>query len=329
MRKQFYTAIIAFGLVFGVFSAAAEAVDTEMPAIFIGTGDSTGVYYPTGCAIARIVNERQDTLGIKVTAEVTGASLFNINALLAGDLQFGMAQADLLYQAYNGLGEWEGRPQKDLRAIFALAPEMVTFVAAEDSGITSIAHVKGKAINIGNPGSGNRQNAIDILESAGINYENDIMAANFKAADAPRKLQEGVIDGFFYTVGHPNRNIREATIGRRAVRIVRMDNIDALAAKFPYYVLSEIDLTHYPKAVNAAEARVPAISMVAIFVTSSKMSDEVVYTMTKGVLENLEALKALHPALAMLTTETMLKGLTAPIHPGAMRYYRESGFKVR
>lgn len=324
MFKTLFTALLGLGLILGAgaFSGEAHAKTTF---ITIGTGGITGVYYPTGGAIAKIVNERQDKLGIKATAEATGASVFNINAIMSGDLEFGIAQADRQYQAYSGLSEWEGRPQKDLRAVFALAPEMVTFITAEDSGIKTLADVKGKVVNIGNPGSGNRQNAIDVLEAAGINYEKDFKAEGIKAADAPRMLQDSRIDGFFYTVGHPNGNIKEATAGMRKARIVAIPDIAPLAAKFPYYSLSEIDMTNYPEASNAADGKVPTISMLATFVTSAKVPDEVVYNLTKAVFENLEEFKSLHPALAGLTPKTMLEGLTAPIHPGAVKYYKEVG----
>ena len=119
--------------------------------------------------------------------------------------------------------------------MFALAPEAVTFVAAEDSGIKSLKDAKGKVVNIGNPGSGNRQNAIDVFEAAGINIEKDLKAESIKAADAPRMLQDGRIDGFFYTVGHPNGNIKEATAGKRKTRIVSITDIEPLVKKFPYY----------------------------------------------------------------------------------------------
>ena len=260
----------------------------------------------------------------KMGVESTGASVFNINAIMAGDLEFGIAQADRQYQAYNGLSEWEGKPQKDLRAVFALAPEAVTFVAAEDSGIKSLKDAKGKVVNIGNPGSGNRQNAIDVFEAAGINIEKDLKAESIKAADAPRMLQDGRIDGFFYTVGHPNGNIKEATAGKRKTRIVSITDIEPLVKKFPYYSLTNIDMAQYPEATNANE-KVTTVGMLATFVTSAKVPDDVVYAITKEVFENLDEFKKLHPALEGLTRETMLEGLTAPIHPGALKYYKEAG----
>ena len=194
----------------------------------------------------------------------------------------------------------------------------------ERTGIKSLKDAKGKVVNIGNPGSGNRQNAIDVFEAAGINIEKDLKAESIKAADAPRMLQDGRIDGFFYTVGHPNGNIKEATAGKRKTRIVSITDIEPLVKKFPYYSLTNIDMAQYPEATNANE-KVTTVGMLATFVTSAKVPDDVVYAITKEVFENLDEFKKLHPALEGLTRETMLEGLTAPIHPGALKYYKEAG----
>ena len=322
MHKHLLAAVLSLAV--AMTGASALEAHAKTTFVTIGTGGITGVYYPTGGAIAKIVNAKKDKYDIRATVESTGASVFNINAIMAGDLEFGIAQPDRQYQAYNGLSEWEGKPQKDLRAVFALAPEAVTFVAAEDSGIKSLKDAKGKVVNIGNPGSGNRQNAIDVFEAAGINIEKDLKAESIKAADAPRMLQDGRIDGFFYTVGHPNGNIKEATAGKRKTRIVSITDIEPLVKKFPYYSLTNIDMAQYPEATNANE-KVTTVGMLATFVTSAKVPDDVVYAITKEVFENLDEFKKLHPALEGLTRETMLEGLTAPIHPGALKYYKEAG----
>lgn len=322
MHKHLLAAVLSLAV--AMTGASALEAHAKTTFVTIGTGGITGVYYPTGGAIAKIVNAKKDKYDIRATVESTGASVFNINAIMAGDLEFGIAQADRQYQAYNGLSEWEGKPQKDLRAVFALAPEAVTFVAAEDSGIKSLKDAKGKVVNIGNPGSGNRQNAIDVFEAAGINIEKDLKAESIKAADAPRMLQDGRIDGFFYTVGHPNGNIKEATAGKRKTRIVSITDIEPLVKKFPCYSLTNIDMAQYPEATNANE-KVTTVGMLATFVTSAKVPDDVVYAITKEVFENLDEFKKLHPALEGLTRETMLEGLTAPIHPGALKYYKEAG----
>ena len=281
MHKHLLAAVLSLAV--AMTGASALEAHAKTTFVTIGTGGITGVYYPTGGAIAKIVNAKKDKYDIRATVESTGASVFNINAIMAGDLEFGIAQADRQYQAYNGLSEWEGKPQKDLRAVFALAPEAVTFVAAEDSGIKSLKDAKGKVVNIGNPGSGNRQNAIDVFEAAGINIEKDLKAESIKAADAPRMLQDGRIDGFFYTVGHPNGNIKEATAGKRKTRIVSITDIEPLVKKFPYYSLTNIDMAQYPEATNANE-KVTTVGMLATFVTSAKVPDDVVYPLRRKSL---------------------------------------------
>jgi TRAP transporter TAXI family solute receptor len=292
--------------------------------VTIGTGAITGVYYPTGGAIAQMVNRKRDQYNIRCTVESTGGSVFNVNAVMAGDLEFGVVQSDRQYQAVKGMAEWKQKgPQTDLRAVFSIHPESVTLVAASDAGINSIQDLKGKRVNIGNPGSGQRQNAIDALEAVGLNYEKDLNAEGVKAAEAPGLLQDERIDAFFYTVGHPSGAIKEATAGSRKVQFVPITGIDALLAKYPYYAKSLVPVEEYPGAQNKND--VETFGVKATFVTSAKVPDDVVYALTKEVFENFDTFKTLHPAYKVLTKKNMLEGLSAPIHPGALKYYREAG----
>jgi len=292
--------------------------------VTIGTGGITGVYYPTGGAIARIVNKKRKVYGIRCTVESTGGSVFNVNAVMSGDLEFGVVQSDRQYQAMKGLAEWKEKgPQKDLRAVFTIHPESITLVAADDAGIKSINDLRGKRVNIGNPGSGQRQNSIDGLDNAGINYEKDLKAEGVKAAEAPGLLQDGRIDAFFYTVGHPSGAIKEATAGRRKVHFVPITGVDKLLQKYPYYAKAHIPIKLYPGATNTKD--VETFGVKATFVTSAKVPDRVVYAVTKEVFDNFESFKKLHPAYQVLTKQNMLEGMSAPIHPGAMKYYKEAG----
>lgn len=319
-KKLIPYAVVATMALAGTTSALAA----KQTFVTIGTGGITGVYYPTGGAIAKVINEQRKVYNIKASVESTGGSKFNINAIASRDLDFGIAQADTQYMAYNGKGPWEGKPVTKLRAVFALAPEAVTFVAADDANIKTLADVKGKIINLGDPGSGNRINALDIFRVAGIEPGKDFRDEKIKPADAPRMLQDGRIDGFFYTLGHPNGNIKEATAGRRKCRIVSITGMEKLFADAPYYSMTTIDMSQYPDAVNAKE-NVKTIGMLATLVTSADTPEDVVYAITKEVMSNLDSFKKLHPALASITKESMLEGLTAPIHPGAMKYYKEAG----
>ena len=293
--------------------------------VTIGTGGVTGVYYPTGGAIARLVNAKRDEYRLRVSVESTGGSVFNINALAAGDLDFGITQADREYQAVHGQAEWKDKgPQEGLRAVCSLYPEMVTLVAAEDSGIRNLKDMKGKRVNIGNPGSGTRGNAIAVIEAAGLDWRKDLEAEGLKASEAPTLLQDGRIAAFFYTVGHPSGAIKEATAGvRRRARFVPVTDMDTLIAAHPYYSAARIPVKLYPKAVNKKD--VPTLGMKTVLLTSASVPEDVVYAVTKETFENLEQLRKMHPALARLKKAEMLKGLSAPLHPGAERYYREAG----
>jgi len=322
--------IFAIALVFGLalftgigpLEQKAQAGKTTF--VTIGTGGITGVYYPTGGAIAKMVNKKRKEYGIRATVESTGGSVFNVNAVMTGDLEFGVVQSDRQYQAVNGMAEWKDKgSQKDLRAVFTIHPESITLVAADDSGINSIQDLKGKRVNIGNPGSGQRQNSIDALEVAGLAWKSDITAEGVKAAEAPGLLQDGRIDAFFYTVGHPNGNIKEATSGKRKVHMVPITGIDNLLAKYPYYAKAVVPMKFYSGATNDGD--VETFGVKATFVTSSKVPDEIVYAITKEVFDNFEAFKKLHPAYGVLTKKNMLEGMSAPIHPGAMKYFKEVG----
>jgi len=318
----------------GIFVMGVVAVDMVSPTVvegaikivIIGTGGVTGVYYPTGGAIGRIVNKKRKEYGIRVTIESTGGSVFNVNAIMAGDLEFGIVQSDKQYQAINGLSEWkEAGKQEKLRAICSFHSESITLVAPVDSEIKTLEDLKGKIINIGNLGSGTRGNSIDALTAVGIDYEKDIKAEGLKAAEAPKKLQDGRIDAFFYTVGHPSSAIKEATYGRRKVRFIPVEDpgIDDLIAKNPYYAKTYVPVKLYPHVENTED--VPTFRVKATFVTSADVPEDIVYAVTKEVFDNLEDFKKLHPAYAVLTKENMLEGLSAPIHHGAMKYYKEVG----
>jgi len=324
MKKVLVIGIaIAFGFVL-LMGGTPTTVQAKTTFVTIGTGGITGVYYPTGGAIAKMVNNKREKYGIRATVESTGGSVFNVNAVMSGDLDFGVVQSDRQYQAVHGLAEWkDSGPQKDLRAVFSIHPESVTLVAAVDAGIKDIKDLKGKKVNIGNPGSGQRQNSIDALEAVGLDYEKDMQAEGIKAAESAGLLQDGRIDAFFYTVGHPNGSIKEATSGKRKVRFASILGIEKLLEKYPYYAKSVIPVEFYTGAVNDAD--VPTFGVKATFVTSAKVPDSVVYAITKEVFDNFEAFKKLHPAYSVLTKEGMLEGLSAPIHPGAMKYYKEAG----
>jgi uncharacterized protein len=321
MKKIFAAVAIAALTVSGLAVEATAATRY----VTIGTGGVTGVYYPTGGAISKLVNAKRKEYNLRMTVESTGGSVFNVNAIANGDLELGVVQSDIQYQAYNGLGDWTGKPVTKLRAMFAIHPEAVTILAAADKHITTAADLKGKIVNIGAPGTGQRVNALDLFGAMGINPDTDLTAEGIKPSEAASMLQDGRIDAYFYTVGHPNGSIKEAVAGNRKVDFVPVpaDVVAKLTKAMPYYAPAMIPVADYPGVANKED--VPTFGVKATICTSADVPEDVVYEITKEVFENIDQLKTLHPALAVLTRENMLQGLSAPLHPGALKYFKEVG----
>lgn len=321
MRKSVLVALsLALVASFGLGDALAAPQYVTM-----GTGGVTGVYYPTGGAISKLVNAKRKEYNLRMTVESTGGSVFNVNALMNGDIEMGVIQSDIQYQAMKGLGEWEGKPQAKLRAMFAIHPEAVTILAAADKNIKSVADLKGKVVNIGAPGTGQRVNSLDLFRTAGIDADKDLKTEGLKPAEAAGMLQDGRIDAYFYTVGHPNGSIKEAVAGTRKVSFVPVsaETVKKLVAEQPYYAPATIPVAAYPGVENKED--VPTFGVKATICTSADVPEDVVYNVTKEVFTNLDELRKLHPALDVLTKENMLQGLSAPLHPGAAKYFKEAG----
>ena len=294
--------------------------------IIIGTGSVTGVYYPTGGAISKMINDEIDHYGIQCSVESTDGSVFNVNNVLNGNLDFGIVQSDRQFQAIEGLAEWEeDGPQERLRSVFSIHSESVTLIATEESGIKSIFDLAGKRVNIGNPGSGPRQNSIDVLNAAELDVENGIQIFEEKIDKAIEMLHNDEIDALFYTVGHPSTAISNAVQGTKKVRIIPLSfpGLEKIFETRPYYVKSVIPADIYPGILNTED--IETFGVKATFVTSEEMPEKIVYAITKEVFEKFEKFKEMHPAYKVLCIEDMLEGLSAPIHPGAMHYFKESG----
>ena len=320
MRKTRIGIVLVTLVLFGT-----SCKDRKVQFVSIGTGGVTGIYYPTGVAISRVVNGEFDKYQLKATVESTSGSVFNIDAVLNGDLEFGVVQSDRQYQAYRGLTEWSERgPQTKLRSVFSIHPEAITLIATQKSGIATVADLKNKRVNLGNPGSGQLQNSRDVVEAFGLK-ENALAAEYLKAVEAPSLLQDERLDAFFYTVGHPNGNIKEATSGRIKVSLITIAGpaVDKLLDEFPYYAKASIPHDFYPYALNTSD--IETIGVKATFVSSSDVPEDVVYAVTREVFENFDLFKTLHPAYEVLTKKSMLTGLSAPLHKGSLKYYRESG----
>ena len=310
--------------------AGAVAAALMAPAAFaqdfitIGTGGVTGVYYPTGGAICRLVNKDRKDHGIRCSVESTGGSIYNINTIREGELEFGVAQSDWQYHAYNGSSRFEEQGAfEDLRAVFSVHPEPFTVVARADAGIETFEDLKGKRVNIGNPGSGQRGTMEVVMEAMGWTTDDFELATELKAAEQSAALCDNQIDAMVYTVGHPSGSIQEATTACDSV-LVTVDNdvIRQLVEERPYYRMATIPGGMY----RGNPDDVTTFGVGATFVTSAGVSEDAVYTVVKAVFENFEDFKGLHPAFAVLEKEQMVQdGLSAPLHAGAETYYREAG----
>jgi uncharacterized protein len=305
------------------WAGTANAQDQRF--ISVGTGGVTGVYYPVGGAICRLVNQTRRDHGIRCSVESTGGSVFNVNAIKGGDLEFGVVQSDVQYNAANGLANFaEGGKHENLRAVFSLHPEPLTVVARADSGISDFDGLKGKRVNIGNPGSGQRALMDLLIAEKGWSNSDFALAAELAPAEQSSALCDNNIDAFAYTVGHPAGAIQEATTTCDSVIVpVEGEAVDKLVEENPYYFKATIPGGMYrgnPNDVNT-------FGVGATVVTSADVPDEVVRVFVDAVFKDFEAFKALHPALANLTPENMVsQGNSAPMHPGAEAYYREKGW---
>ncbi len=321
-RKLAIAVLSCFAVAATSFAGSAFAADQTF--ITIGTGGVTGVYYPMGGAICRLVNKKKKETGIRCSVESTGGTQYNLNSIAAGELDMGVAQSDGQDFAYNGTHQFtDAGPNKELRSLFSLYPEVFTVVARKDSGITNYEQLKNKRFNIGSPGSGTRGN-VDMVDSFfGWTTDDFSLASELKSAEQPSALCDNKIDAMSFTVGQPNGTIKEATTACDAV-IVNVNGplVEKMLEKYPYYAKAIIPAGMY----RGTDTDTESFGVLATIVTTTKLPDEVAYQVVKAVFENFDKFKKMHPALSNLKKEDMVnQGLTAPLHPGAVKYYKEVG----
>ncbi|MBU2895836.1 TAXI family TRAP transporter solute-binding subunit [Vibrio hepatarius] len=292
--------------------------------VTIGTGGVTGVYYPTGGAICRLVNKTKATHGIRCSVISTGGSIYNINTIRAGELDLGVVQSDWQYHSYTGTSKFaEAGPFKELRAVFSVHPEPFTVVARKDSGIKTFEDLKGKRVNIGNPGSGQRGTMDVLMERYGWVRDDFKLASELKASELSKALCDDKIDAMIYVVGHPSAAIQEATTGCES-RIIGVSGpiVDKLLSDESYYRNANVPGGMY----KGNPDNIKTFGVGATFVSSTAVPEDVIYHVVKSVFENFSNFKKLHPAFSYLKKEEMVKsGLSAPLHSGALKYYKEVG----
>lgn len=292
--------------------------------VTVGTGGVTGVYYAVGGAVCRLMNKERAKTGIRCSVESTGGSVFNINAIKTGEIEFGLTQSDIQYNAIKGTGQFKDSAFPELRAVFSVHPEPFTVLSRKELNITKFEDFKGKRFNVGNPGSGTLASAEELLSAMGWTKADFSLAGELKADEQGTALCDNKIDGFIYGVGHPSAAIQDPTTSCGA-KLVPLTGTapDALVAKYPYYAKVQIPGGMYANNPNPT----PTYGVLAGVVTSSKVSEAAVYAFTKSVFENFDEFKKLHPAFANLDHAKMIKdGISAPLHPGAIKYYKEKGW---
>jgi len=309
-----------------VFSAphvipTAEAAEKI---ITIGTAGVTGVYYPAGGAICRLVNRGRKEHGIRCTVESTGGSINNLEAIHKDELELGVVQSDLLYYAYNGTEVFSDLgANKKLRVLFSLHSEPFTVLARKDSKINTFDDLKGKRVYVGAPGSGMRATMEELVQRKGWSHKAFTSVTDLKSNDQAQALCSGKIDAMVYAGGHPNGAIQQAT-SLCQTRLIDVSGpvIDKMIGEHPFYAHAVIPGGMYvgnPKDVHTFGVR-------AMLVASSELDDTTAYEIVKAVFDNLDNFKTLHPVFATLDARHMAQGSDiVPFHSGALRYFKEKG----
>ncbi|WP_372880224.1 TAXI family TRAP transporter solute-binding subunit [Psychromonas sp.] len=318
MKKLAITALAGAALM-------ATSAIAETKHVVIGTGGQTGVYYQAGGAICRLVNKGTAKHEINCTHK-TGASITNINGIRSGNVDMGVAQSDWQYHAYNGTApeQFPDGAFKELRSVFSVHAEPFTVVARSDSGIKTFDDLKGKKVNVGDPGSGNRGTMEIIMEKMGWTMDDFALASELKSSEQAAALCDGKVDAIIFVAGHPNGSIKEATTSCDAI-VVPVDNavVQKLVVDNEYYAMTTIPAGMY----KGTDTDTKTFGVAATFVSSTKTDEETVYQMVKSVFDNFKRFKKMHPAFAHLKESDMItNNLSAPLHDGAVRYYKEKGW---
>ena len=317
---------IAIAIVLALGSSlVSSAALAQQKFVTIGTGGVTGVYYAAGGAICRLINKERAKHGVRCSVESTGGSVYNLNTIKTGELDFGVVQSDVQFNAVKGLAQFkDSGTHADLRAVFSVYPEALTVLARKEANVKKFEDFKGKRFNVGTPGSGTRDTVNVLMAALGMKTSDFSLTSELKPDEHGSALCDNKIDGFANVIGSPAANIQDptTTCGAKLVPIVGQA-VDKLVKDNSYYVPVTIPGGTYPNNPDA----IKTFGVTASFVTSAKVSDSVVYAMVSAVFDNFEEFKKLHPAFNNLDPKEMISGgMSAPLHPGALKYYKEKNF---
>ncbi len=304
------------GLLAGLAIPGSLLADEEP--IIIGTASSAGVYHVTGRTLCRLLEP-------PCTAQTSDGSAANLQAVREGEVTVALAQSDLQYYAVSGIeGFSDVGPDDSLRSLFSVHGEPFTLVVRRDSGIQEFDDLRQRAVNVGNPGSGQRGTMMTLLEARGWTLEDFSLANDLPADQQSLELCHGNVDAMVYTVGHPNDSIEQAIrLCDAAIIDVGGETVDRLVEESPYFTRATI-----PAGIYAPDQpSVETFGVRATLVASAETDPETIHTIVAAVFDDLDQFKSHHPAYGELTAEAMIQdGLSAPLHEGALRYYRERGW---
>ena len=316
VKRLFWLVLPLFALVAG----PAPAGETFHAFASVGTGALNGVYYPVGGAICAIVNDTIRTSGVRCSPETTPGSVYNLEALRSGELDFAIVQSDVAFDAYDGKGRSSGDPFPQLRSVLRLHPELVTIVGR--AGVRELSDLAGKWINVGPEGSGSRRTWETLQKALGLSDAQAPQIVDMPAEAVGGGICSGAIDASLLVVGHPSARASDL-LSRCAVNLVAVDGpaVDSLVAGAPYLKKGQIPGAFYGLTTNT-----PSFGVSAVLMTRADMDDRTVAAFARALVTQIEVLKSKHPALANLSLQDMISGtLPAPIHPAALQVYRELG----
>jgi len=323
LKRYSCNTLICLASAIGISLAVqGQAQGAEARNITIGTGSTSGVYYPVGKAICKFINQRQDKHGIHCSVAITSGSVDNINRLRDGTIDFAIAQSDVQFYATKGYGPFQGKgPYSGLNAVLSLHPESFTVLARATAGIRTFDDLKGKRVNIGPPGSGQRTGVDLMMHAKGWTEKDFALTSELSPAEQSSALCGGDVDAVVFTVGHPNASIKETAQMCDTVLVqVFGPAVKLLTEKFPYFTPVTIPGKMYP----GSPLDTKTFGVTATLVTDSKVPDKVVYTLIEGLFNNFTDFKFSAAALFSLQPNDMSKsGLTAPMHAGADKYFQE------
>ena len=324
-RKLNLSLLSQLMVLFAALGWAGVCFGDKLPFLTIGTGNTTGVYYSAGHAVAKVYNPSAAEHGFRLDAEASNGSVENINKVLDGTWAFGLAQTDMLFKVQEGLGPWKGTPQKNLRAVAALYTEAVLFVTREDQEIRTLADLKGKTLNIGAPGSSDNENALLILDAVGLKPKTDLTIKEEMTVDASELLEQGDIDAYIYTVGHPSLSIREAAVSGSKIRLVPVDPplVEEFTRKRAFLTKTKINTAYYPGLETQAD--IYTIGVKAILFTKADTPDATVTAVVNELIDNFDRFRRQHPALDKVELNELGRDTVVPLHPGAEAAYRLYG----